>query len=379
MTFGDFWPQYLRAHRLPGTRALHYFATVVGAIFSIEAVLHRQPILLVGIGLGYALAIGAHRFIERNRPMISVSVVWGIAADLRMVWLALTGGLARELSGADAFDRTETAGVAWTSRYLRYILILTSGLGLGAALLDLDDVFEPGIGLHYALVQLGAPVVAFAAALLLALGALFHARAAISPSVRLGVTAAVWGGGMSSVEASLWRACTALLMFGAIALCLAELAEHGLTGTLDSLVFSTVTVVITLMPAILVDRAGAADRPAADEDRQLDASGRRFTIAGLTILAGSLAMFCWQVAHWLLDAEWRALSLGDLMRNGAPAPVGHWLSTFPWLLPATPIGLLCGVILVSVGFLVADRSRQRHADRLFRRYLNEIRTGSRLK
>ena len=86
MKFKEFWPQYLRAHSLPGTRSLHYFASVIGLMSVVEAFVTRQPLLLVGIGLGYAIAIGAHRFIEHNRPMIRVNAFWGMVSDVRMCW-----------------------------------------------------------------------------------------------------------------------------------------------------------------------------------------------------------------------------------------------------------------------------------------------------
>lgn len=97
MTFREFWPLYLQAHSRPGTRAVHYLATVIGVGSAIAAALAGEPLLLVGIGIAYALAIGAHAWIERNRSMIRVNPVWGAIADLRMFWLAVTGGLEREI------------------------------------------------------------------------------------------------------------------------------------------------------------------------------------------------------------------------------------------------------------------------------------------
>jgi hypothetical protein len=98
MPFSEYWPLYLRAHRQPATRALHYVATVVGLSGSAAGVMTLDIIVLgIGIGGGYALAIAAHLFFEGNRPMIAVNPVWGAAADIRMTWLAATGRLRPEL------------------------------------------------------------------------------------------------------------------------------------------------------------------------------------------------------------------------------------------------------------------------------------------
>jgi len=98
MTFREFWPAYLRAHSRPATRAVHYCATVLGVGSAIIAAATLEPLFLGGIAPAYAMAIGSHTFIEKNRSLVGVNPVWGALADLRMFWLALTGGLARELA-----------------------------------------------------------------------------------------------------------------------------------------------------------------------------------------------------------------------------------------------------------------------------------------
>jgi hypothetical protein len=98
MPFAEFWPLYLRAHRQPQTRVLHYVATVVGLSGSAAGLLMLDIVVLgIGIGGGYVLAVSAHLLFEGNRPMIAVNPVWGAAADLRMTWLAATGRLRSEL------------------------------------------------------------------------------------------------------------------------------------------------------------------------------------------------------------------------------------------------------------------------------------------
>lgn len=97
MTFHEFWPRYLQAHSHPTTRTVHYAATIIGVGAAIVAAITLQPAFLLGIGVAYGIAVGAHAFVEKNRSMIRVNPVWGAVADLRMFWLAATGGLPREL------------------------------------------------------------------------------------------------------------------------------------------------------------------------------------------------------------------------------------------------------------------------------------------
>lgn len=95
--FSQFWRMYLAAHRRAGTRAMHYAATAVG-IASGLAALHQGNVAYVlgGIALGYCMAVSSHWLIEGNQPLIRVNAFYGAIADLRMCWLALTGGLRRE-------------------------------------------------------------------------------------------------------------------------------------------------------------------------------------------------------------------------------------------------------------------------------------------
>lgn len=99
VSFAEYWPRYLRAHRQRTTRGFHYAATAVGFSTSAAGLLMLDVIVLVmGIGGGYALAISSHFLFERNRPMIAVNPIWGAVADMRMTWLAATGRLRPELS-----------------------------------------------------------------------------------------------------------------------------------------------------------------------------------------------------------------------------------------------------------------------------------------
>ena len=97
MSFDEYWRLYLRAHRRRATRLVHYVATLLGLSSSGAGLVMLEPIFIgAGIALSYALAIGSHRYLERNNPMIVVNPIWGVVADLRMTWLGLTGQLTRE-------------------------------------------------------------------------------------------------------------------------------------------------------------------------------------------------------------------------------------------------------------------------------------------
>jgi hypothetical protein len=98
-SFKDFWPLYLRAHSHRGTRIGHYAATAI-ALATIAASIALQQIWLtaLGIALGYAIALAAHRLVDGSKSLVTVNPAWGAIADFRMCWLALTGGLATELA-----------------------------------------------------------------------------------------------------------------------------------------------------------------------------------------------------------------------------------------------------------------------------------------
>jgi hypothetical protein len=98
-SFRDFWPLYLHAHRHRGTRIGHYVATSI-ALITVAASIVLQAIwlTLLGIVLGYTIALAAHRLVDGSKSLVTVNPVWGAVADFKMCWLALTGGLAAELA-----------------------------------------------------------------------------------------------------------------------------------------------------------------------------------------------------------------------------------------------------------------------------------------
>jgi len=97
ISYADFWRLYLDAHRSPATRGVHYAATLLGAGATAAGVVLDQLLLgPAGILVAVGMAVGSHRFIEHNQPLIRVNPLYGAISDLRMMWLAMTGRLPRE-------------------------------------------------------------------------------------------------------------------------------------------------------------------------------------------------------------------------------------------------------------------------------------------
>lgn len=100
-SFAEFWPFYLREHARPGTRAMHYAGTSLVVLVALAAILTGRWWLLIAMPLaGYGFAWASHMRIERNRPATFTYPLWSLAADFRMWWLWLTGGIGRELQAA---------------------------------------------------------------------------------------------------------------------------------------------------------------------------------------------------------------------------------------------------------------------------------------
>jgi len=371
MKFKEFWPEYLKAHSLPGTRSLHYFASVIGLMSVVEAIVTRQPLLLAGIGLGYALAIGAHRFIELNRPMIRVNAFWGMVADVRMCWLALTGGLHREIDRSLGMPADDVRGKSKRMRItpiVRSMLIGVAALGLAAGLLDLDDLFETEIGLRYPLIQLGAPIAAFAGALFLGITAMAKSLSALSRDEQ---------GPMSAAEESLWRASIALLAFGGLALTMAELAEHGYSQSAGAIAFGTLTSLIALTPALLVGSSDAQNSWTAPHPASGVVLAKRIgAVGGVVCSIGAVGILSWQVLRWI-TVGWEPLPLSAAL-TGLSVPVGSLANDgigLAWILdmPAALAALVAATTFIIIGLRAASLERQRKETRLFKMYLGEAR------
>jgi hypothetical protein len=99
--FADFWLFYLREHTRPGTRALHYAGTALVILFAAAALASGDWRLILGLPIaGYGFAWASHALVEHNRPATFTHPLWSLAADFRMFFLWLTGGLGRHLRAA---------------------------------------------------------------------------------------------------------------------------------------------------------------------------------------------------------------------------------------------------------------------------------------
>lgn len=99
MTFAEFWPRYLQAHRDPRTRLAHVAGTLAGTALLAAAVAAKRPwFALAGVAAGYGPAWLSHAFIERNRPETFRAPFASLAADYVMAWHVMRGTIDRELA-----------------------------------------------------------------------------------------------------------------------------------------------------------------------------------------------------------------------------------------------------------------------------------------
>lgn len=91
MIYDEFWLRYLRAHRRPQTRALHYVGSVLAVCTLLVAIVTLNWRGLIAAPLiGYTFAWTAHFSFERNRPETFGHPFWSLYSDFRMLALALS-------------------------------------------------------------------------------------------------------------------------------------------------------------------------------------------------------------------------------------------------------------------------------------------------
>jgi hypothetical protein len=95
----QFWPDYVRAHRHPLTRLLHFVGTTNLIVWLIVALSRRRPSLLVfAITSSYAFAWVGHFLVERNTPLTFQYPVLSAFGDLRMYGKMWQGQMDGEVS-----------------------------------------------------------------------------------------------------------------------------------------------------------------------------------------------------------------------------------------------------------------------------------------
>ncbi len=101
-SFAEFWPFYVREHRKPLCRAIHYVAAVAALACVIgAAVLGNLLLLPLAPIVGYGLAWFAHVCVEHNHPATWKYVRWSVIAEYKMLFLGITGRMRRELERVD--------------------------------------------------------------------------------------------------------------------------------------------------------------------------------------------------------------------------------------------------------------------------------------
>jgi hypothetical protein len=97
-SFAEFWPQYVRAHSLPLTRAFHFAGTMLGYALLAAAIVLRNPWLVLAALLApYPIVWFSHFFFEHNKPATFGHPFWSWFADQKMVGLMLTGRMSAEV------------------------------------------------------------------------------------------------------------------------------------------------------------------------------------------------------------------------------------------------------------------------------------------
>jgi hypothetical protein len=81
----EFWPDYVRAHRHPLTRWLHFAGTTNLIIWLLLALIGRRPALfLFAVASSYGFAWVGHFLVERNTPLTFRFPILSAVGDLRM-------------------------------------------------------------------------------------------------------------------------------------------------------------------------------------------------------------------------------------------------------------------------------------------------------
>jgi hypothetical protein len=94
----EFWPDYVREHRRPLTRQLHFIGTTNLLIWVFLALMRRSPRRLAfAVASSYALAWIGHFFVERNLPATFRFPLKAGLCDLKMYLLTWKGAMEAEV------------------------------------------------------------------------------------------------------------------------------------------------------------------------------------------------------------------------------------------------------------------------------------------
>ena len=100
-SYGEYWPLYLRAHRRPETRALHFIGTAFAGVALGATLVSGEARLLALVLAGlFGPAWYGHLFVEHNAPDTFAHPVWALVSDVRMTLAWVSGQLDSELDKA---------------------------------------------------------------------------------------------------------------------------------------------------------------------------------------------------------------------------------------------------------------------------------------
>jgi hypothetical protein len=108
-SFKEFWPEYLRLHSKPVTRAVHYAGTLGGIALAATGVIIGAPALIVAAPIfTYGLLFPSHPIFEKNRPATFKNPIMSVGGDFKMLFCFLTGKVDSEFKkyGLDPTGKT---------------------------------------------------------------------------------------------------------------------------------------------------------------------------------------------------------------------------------------------------------------------------------
>src|SRR5690242_10526076 len=97
MTFEEFYPEYLAAHRDRRTKIVHTIGLLSGLCVGIGGLVRRRPAMVAaGLAIGYLPAFVSHWIFEKNQPKTLEHQALSFCGDFMMVYQFLTGTLAED-------------------------------------------------------------------------------------------------------------------------------------------------------------------------------------------------------------------------------------------------------------------------------------------
>jgi hypothetical protein len=104
-SFADFWPYYVREHRKPVTRALHFIGSTAVLATAVAAFVVGRPwLLLLMPVVGYGFSWIGHFGFEKNRPATFKYPVYSLLGDWVMYGKILSGTMRAEVERVLAQD-----------------------------------------------------------------------------------------------------------------------------------------------------------------------------------------------------------------------------------------------------------------------------------